>query len=272
MKNEMRSVIGSAAVIFLLAATSLSGLRNDVAGELQSGNQLVANGSAAKTNKAKAVLESKSGSTLTGEVTFTEKQGGVEVNIKLKGAAPGPHGIHLHDKGDCSAADAASAGGHFNPDKTSHGAPDADPHHRVGHAPAERAEQARQDIGQIEDREERGDRVARAGAVPDRVRRDDRDEQEECSEQQHRRRGRNRQDCQRRNELQERRRQEEIAAERGEAQDVNFGSQIRNYVLHPYKQVKDLRTGVEAGDVQRVLDGDLDEFVRAYLLQEASSN
>jgi peptide chain release factor 2 len=73
-------------------------------------------------------------------------------------------------------------------------------------------------------------------------------------------------------ELQERQRQEEIAAERGEAQDVNFGSQIRNYVLHPYKQVKDLRTGLEAGDVQRVLDGDLDEFVRAYLLQEASSN
>ena len=73
-------------------------------------------------------------------------------------------------------------------------------------------------------------------------------------------------------ELEERRRREEIARERGQAQDVNFGSQIRNYVLHPYKQVKDLRTGVEAGDVQRVLDGDLDDFVRAYLLQEASSN
>ncbi len=70
-------------------------------------------------------------------------------------------------------------------------------------------------------------------------------------------------------ELEERKRREEIAAERGEAQDVNFGSQIRNYVLHPYKQVKDLRTGVEAGDVQRVLDGDLDDFVRAYLLQHA---
>jgi peptide chain release factor 2 len=73
-------------------------------------------------------------------------------------------------------------------------------------------------------------------------------------------------------ELEERNRREEIAAERGEAQDVNFGSQIRNYVLHPYKQVKDLRTGVEAGDVQKVLDGDLDEFVRAYLLQSASEN
>ena len=71
-------------------------------------------------------------------------------------------------------------------------------------------------------------------------------------------------------ELEERRRREEIARERGQAQDVNFGSQIRNYVLHPYKQVKDLRTGVEIGDVQRVLDGDLDDLARAYLLQEAS--
>jgi peptide chain release factor 2 len=71
-------------------------------------------------------------------------------------------------------------------------------------------------------------------------------------------------------ELEERRRREEIAAERGDAQDVNFGSQIRSYVLHPYKQVKDLRTGIEIGDVQRVLDGDLDELARAYLLQEAS--
>ena len=67
----------------------------------------------------------------------------------------------------------------------------------------------------------------------------------------------------------ERERQEEIARERGEAQDVNFGSQIRSYVLHPYTQVKDLRTGVEVGDAKRVLDGGLDDFVRAYLLQEA---
>jgi peptide chain release factor 2 len=70
-------------------------------------------------------------------------------------------------------------------------------------------------------------------------------------------------------EQRERERREEIARERGEAQDVNFGSQIRSYVLHPYTQVKDLRTGVEVGDAKRVLDGDLDDFVRAYLLQEA---
>ncbi|HEX5851603.1 MAG TPA: peptide chain release factor 2 [Solirubrobacteraceae bacterium] len=72
-------------------------------------------------------------------------------------------------------------------------------------------------------------------------------------------------------ERKERERQQEIAAEKGEAQDVNFGSQIRSYVLHPYTMVKDHRTGHEMGDVQRVLDGDLDEFVRAYLLSTASS-
>ncbi|MGI8580170.1 MAG: peptide chain release factor 2 [Solirubrobacteraceae bacterium] len=70
-------------------------------------------------------------------------------------------------------------------------------------------------------------------------------------------------------ELEERRRREEIAKERGEAQDVNFGSQIRSYVLHPYTMVKDHRTAFEMGDAARVLDGDLDGFVRAYLLANA---
>jgi peptide chain release factor 2 len=71
-------------------------------------------------------------------------------------------------------------------------------------------------------------------------------------------------------ELEERRRQEEIAREKGEAQDVNFGSQIRSYVLHPYTMVKDHRTDHEMGDASRVLDGDLDGFVRAYLLRAAA--
>jgi peptide chain release factor 2 len=71
-------------------------------------------------------------------------------------------------------------------------------------------------------------------------------------------------------ERKERERQEEIAREKGEAQDVNFGSQIRSYVLHPYTMVKDHRTGFEMGDAQRVLEGDLDGFVRAYLLRSAA--
>jgi len=70
-------------------------------------------------------------------------------------------------------------------------------------------------------------------------------------------------------ELEERRRAEDLARERGAAMDINFGSQIRNYVLHPYQMVKDLRTGEETGNTQAVLDGDIDAFVHAYLVWRA---
>ena len=73
-------------------------------------------------------------------------------------------------------------------------------------------------------------------------------------------------------ELEERKRREEIAKEKGQAQDVNFGSQIRSYVLHPYTMVKDHRTNHEVGNAQGVLDGDLDGFVRAELLRSAGAN
>jgi peptide chain release factor 2 len=73
-------------------------------------------------------------------------------------------------------------------------------------------------------------------------------------------------------ELEERRRREELAKEKGEAQDVAWGSQIRSYVLHPYTMVKDHRTGYEMGDAERVLDGDLDGFVHEYLLRNAGSD
>lgn len=49
---------------------------------------------------------------------------------------------------------------------------------------------------------------------------------------------------------------------------IDFGSQIRNYVLHPYKLIKDNRTGVERSDVQNVLDGDLDDYIKAFLMQQ----
>jgi peptide chain release factor 2 len=72
-------------------------------------------------------------------------------------------------------------------------------------------------------------------------------------------------------ELEEQKRREELAREKGEAQDVGWGSQIRSYVLHPYTMVKDHRTNHEMGDAQRVLDGDLDGFVRAELLRRAAT-
>jgi peptide chain release factor 2 len=71
-------------------------------------------------------------------------------------------------------------------------------------------------------------------------------------------------------ELQEEEREAELARERGAAQDTGFGSQIRSYVLHPYQLVKDLRTDFEVGNAQGVLDGNLDGFVREYLLAKAA--
>jgi peptide chain release factor 2 len=71
-------------------------------------------------------------------------------------------------------------------------------------------------------------------------------------------------------ELEQERREAELAAERGAAQDIGFGSQIRSYVLHPYQLVKDHRTGVEEGNTQAVLDGRLDDLIHAYLLAQAT--
>jgi peptide chain release factor 2 len=66
-------------------------------------------------------------------------------------------------------------------------------------------------------------------------------------------------------ELEREKREQEIAAQSGEKAEIEWGSQIRSYVLHPYKLVKDHRTGEETATVDRVLDGDLDAFIHAYL-------
>ena len=80
--------------------------------------------------RATAVLEARSGSTVTGRVELTEAAGQVRGHVELTGFAPNSeHGFHIHDKGDCSAADAASAGGHYNPGGTAHGRAGIAPHH-----------------------------------------------------------------------------------------------------------------------------------------------
>ncbi len=66
-------------------------------------------------------------------------------------------------------------------------------------------------------------------------------------------------------ELRQREHEKKLAELKGEAFDINFGSQIRSYVFHPYKMVKDHRTGYEMGNVDAVMDGDLDGFIEAYL-------
>jgi len=68
-------------------------------------------------------------------------------------------------------------------------------------------------------------------------------------------------------EIEMRKRREASAAIEGSKKKIEWGSQIRNYVLHPYKLVKDLRTNVETSNTQAVLDGELDEFLKAYLME-----
>lgn len=83
----------------------------------------------ALVKKAIAVLQPTKGSSVHGTVTYEAVESGVRVVAELSGLTPGKHGFHIHEFGDCSAEDASSAGGHFNPAGTSHGAPSADPRH-----------------------------------------------------------------------------------------------------------------------------------------------
>lgn len=68
-------------------------------------------------------------------------------------------------------------------------------------------------------------------------------------------------------EIELRKKKEAIAAIEGKKKRIEWGSQIRNYVLHPYKMVKDLRTDYETSDTGEVLDGDLNDFIKAYLME-----
>ncbi len=81
------------------------------------------------SQKATAAIEGRSGSSLSGRAEFIMRGGKLMITVSLKGAPPGPHAVHIHEKGDCSAPDASSAGAHFNPGGRQHGPPDAPEHH-----------------------------------------------------------------------------------------------------------------------------------------------
>jgi len=78
---------------------------------------------------AVADLNPTQGSNASGTATFVERSGKLIVDGRFNGLAPGLHGIHIHEKGDCSAPDAMSAGSHYNPTGEPHGGPDAARHH-----------------------------------------------------------------------------------------------------------------------------------------------
>lgn len=90
---------------------------------------------AAHAQSALAVLEPTAGNSARGTVTFEQRGDKVLVDAKLLGLAPGGHGFHIHEKGDCSSSDGTSAGGHFNPTAKPHGNPSSAEHH-AGDMPA----------------------------------------------------------------------------------------------------------------------------------------
>lgn len=79
------------------------------------------NGHSASSKRLDLTFEPKSNSTVSGTATFIEKDGKVSFTATIAGLKPGTHAIHIHEKSDCSAADASSAGGHWNPTFKKHG-------------------------------------------------------------------------------------------------------------------------------------------------------
>jgi superoxide dismutase, Cu-Zn family len=85
--------------------------------------------SAQDVAKAIAVLNPTQNNKITGTVTFSKTETGVKVVADIKGLTPGSHGFHIHQFGDCSAPNADSAGGHYNPAGKMHGAPESPERH-----------------------------------------------------------------------------------------------------------------------------------------------
>jgi Cu-Zn family superoxide dismutase len=89
----------------------------------------LASTASAQPTRGEAALAPTAGNTANGTVTFEQQGETMLVTAKVSGLKPGPHGFHVHEKGDCSAPDATSAGGHFNPSGQPHGDPKTAAHH-----------------------------------------------------------------------------------------------------------------------------------------------
>lgn len=136
MMTTTRWTLGMACAGFMGLAACASSQQSAEAPEAASGEAAQAveapaaeamTGSDGKV--VEVVFQSKSGSQLAGTAKLTEASGGVQVELSLQNVAPGEHGAHVHETGDCSAPDASSAGSHFNPASTPHALPEASPRH-----------------------------------------------------------------------------------------------------------------------------------------------
>lgn len=116
MRHHASAALASAAALALAACASTAPVHDPEPDVLPA-------------SRATAVLAPASGSLVSGTLTFTTMGDGVHVGGEIGGLKPGAHGFHVHEHGDCSAADASSAGGHFNPTNAPHGRAGAGPHH-----------------------------------------------------------------------------------------------------------------------------------------------
>ena len=121
---------GYVSLIAVAALVGVVGCGSEPAdvGEPQSMPEPMPAAAAAPTS-AVAELTGAEGTEVMGTITFVEDENGVTIVAELSGVEPGLHGFHLHETGDCSAADFASAGGHFNPYEMPHAGPDAEERH-----------------------------------------------------------------------------------------------------------------------------------------------
>ncbi|MFT6590598.1 MAG: Cu-Zn family superoxide dismutase [Rhodoferax sp.] len=127
MKLQLIKLATMSALVLSVTACGYAGMR-------MGGMDMVPHGPSASSQ-----LDARSGSGVTGSVRFMEHGDHVMVRVTASGLTPGQlHGFHIHDKGDCSAPDATSAGGHFNPTGKPHGAQDGD--HHGGDMPALQAD------------------------------------------------------------------------------------------------------------------------------------
>lgn len=132
--QTLTTTFGSIGLCLALAA-GCGGSKNDAASPANEAPapEAPAAASAAPAAGAPKVIEvslqPKSGSKLSGKLTLTEVPEGVKVVMTLEGVSPGEHGAHIHEKGDCSAEDGSSAGGHFNPGGHPHALPTGNPRH-----------------------------------------------------------------------------------------------------------------------------------------------
>ncbi|HYX33368.1 MAG TPA: superoxide dismutase family protein [Oligoflexus sp.] len=117
------------AGIFALSMSSCYGCTREKSNEKKAVSPGRASAANSRQALGEAALEPKNSSTIAGNALFSVIPNGVKVVVNITGGTPGRLGIHIHEKGDCSATDASSAGGHFNPTGSEHSGPD----HSVRH-------------------------------------------------------------------------------------------------------------------------------------------